>query len=389
MSTHRIRFGFPILLLYSLVQTAAGQSRPASADIPAASMSAQQMTAAATAFVASLRPEQRDAAVFAFTGENRTNWSNVPVYVHPRPGLRIRDLTLEQRRGVHALLRASLSSQGYEKLTGIMRLDSIHGARELAHLEQYGPAEDDRPFVQQEAESFGTGSYTVAVFGMPGRDSDWGWIIQGHHMAASFTVSGGKVATTPLFLGATPLVLEDGVLAGWSALSHEVTRGFELMAALDADQRAQAVEPGPLPGDVIYGVGEKGQLPEPSGLAAADMTARQRRLLRALVEEYVRNADFDVAEAQLDAIATAGWDGLRFAWRGPTDDPTAPLYYRVHGERVLIELLQRPNHIHTIVRDPGNDYGEAWLDTTLLEPRTAADRFEAATRAYQRTDNDR
>jgi hypothetical protein len=48
----------------------------------------------------------------------------------------------------------------------------------------------------------------------------------------------------------------------------------------------------------------------------------------------------------------------------------------------LIELLQRPNHIHTIVRDPQNDYGEAWLDTTLTEEHTANDRFEAATRAY-------
>jgi hypothetical protein len=35
------------------------------------------------------------------------------------------------------------------------------------------------------------------------------------------------------------------------------------------------------------------------------------------------------------------------------------------------------------VRDPGNDYGEAWLDTVLREPHTARDRFDAATRAYQ------
>jgi hypothetical protein len=154
------------------------------------------------------------------------------------------------------------------------------------------------------------------------------------------------------------------------------------MAALDATQGAKALERAALPGDVMYGVGEKGKLPAYSGLPAADMTPAQQRLLRALVEEYVRNADFDVADAQLAAIGAEGWDQLWFTWQGPTDDPVAPFYYRVHGPRILIELLQRPNHIHTIVRDPRNDYGEAWLDEALTEEYTANDRFEAAVRAY-------
>lgn len=358
------------------------------AGIPAASTSARQMTDAAVKFVDSLRPEQREVVVRALNDPERAGWSNVPVYVHPRPGLRIRDLTTEQRRGVHALLRASLSSQGYQKVAGVMRLDSIHGARELAHLEQYGPAADDRPFVQKEAESFGTGSYTVAIFGHPGRDADWGWIIQGHHVGASFTVSGERAGFTPLFLGATPLVLEDGVLAGWSALSHEVTRGFELIASLSPAQRRMAIEPGEVPGDALFSVGHKADLPQPSGVKASDLNAEQQRLLHALVEEYVRNADYDVAEAQLAAIGNAGWDNLRLAWRGATDDPDAPLYYRVQGERIFIELAQHPNHIHTLVRDPHNDYGEAWLDTSLTEAHSANDRFQAAVQAYRsRTEN--
>jgi hypothetical protein len=342
------------------------------------------MTEAAVAFVASLRPEQRAAVLYDFTGPNRTNWSNVPVYVHPRPGLRMRELTNGQRRAVHALLRASLSSQGYQKIAGVMRLDDIHRERELAVLEKSGPAPDDRPFAQLEAESFGAGNYAVAILGEPGRAPGWGWLIQGHHLGASFTVAGDRATFMPLFVGATPLVLEDGVHAGWSALSHEVARGFELMASLDAAQRERAIETGEVPGDVLYGVGRKADLPDPSGLRASDMTATQQRLLRALVEEYVRNADFDVAESQLDAIAETGWDTLRFAWRGATDDAGATLYFRVQGERVLIELSQRPNHIHTIVRDPANDYGEDWLDERVTEERTANDRFRAAEDAHRR-----
>ena len=357
--------------------------------VPLSSTSARQMTEAAVGFLASLTEAQRDAIMYAFTSENRTGWSNVPPYVHKRPGLRIAELTNAQRQAAHALLRASLSSQGYQKVTGVMRLDSIHGARSLAALDRDGPAEGARPFVRAEAESFGAGSYAIAIFGDPGTDADWGWLVQGHHMGASFTVSDGRTGFTPLFLGATPLVLEQGIYAGWSAMSHEVTRGFELLQALEPDQRTAAIVGDTPPNDVPGGVGRKHDLAQHQGLRSSEMSAQQQRLLRILVEEYVRNSDFDAAQAQLDAITEAGWDNLWFAWQGQTEDPAGPLFYRVHGERILIELTQRPNHIHTIVRDPANDYGERWLDQILTEAVTAGERFEAAVRAYEAGGGDR
>jgi len=385
-TTHLSNNRAPVLLaafaLAAVSLAALGQQRNA-APTPLESTSAQQMSAAATAFLASLSDAQREAIVYAFTADNRTNWSNVPIFVHHRPGLRFADLTNAQRQAAHELLRASTSSQGYQKITGIMRLDSIHGARSLAELDQEGPAEDDRPYVREEAESFGSGSYVVAIFGNPATGTDWGWVIQGHHMGASFTVTDGRAAFTPLFLGATPLVLEHGIHAGWSALSHEVTRGFELMQALKPEQRAMAIQGDTPPNDVPAGVGRKDSLAEHQGLRAAEMTPGQHRLLRVLVEEYVRNSDFDAAEAQLDAITAAGWDNLWFSWQGQTDDPGGPLFYRVQGERILIELTQRPNHIHTIVRDPANDYGEQWLDEVFTEEYSATDRFDAAVRVYE------
>src|SRR5262249_17901481 len=47
---------------------------------------------------------------------------------------------------------------------------------------------------------------------------------------------------------------------------------------------------------------------------------------------------------------------------GPTNDFRSPFYYRIHGPRLIIEFaVQEPNHIHTIMRDPQNDYGMDWL----------------------------
>jgi hypothetical protein len=103
-----------------------------------------------------------------------------------------------------------------------------------------------------------------------------------------------------MFIGATPLAVAENVETGWSALAQEVTRGVELVTALTESQRKIAVSPAEVPGDVLNGVGNKTRSRR-RGPARADMTAEQNGLLRALVEEYVRNADFDAADEQLAA----------------------------------------------------------------------------------------
>ncbi|HLF13104.1 MAG TPA: DUF3500 domain-containing protein [Gammaproteobacteria bacterium] len=345
------------------------------ADAMLPSTSARQMTDAAVALVALLSPEQQQAAMLPLAGESRTNWSNTPPYVHPRPGLRIGALSAEQRLAVHELLRASLSSQGYQKVAGVMRLDDIHRERTLAAQ----PA-DASEYTRAANESLGTANYSFALFGDPRAGTDWAWLIQGHHLGASFTVAGNDVGFTPLFLGAAPLATDRGPDIGWSALPNEVARGRELMAALSAAQQSAATVGDDVPSDVVNGVGRKRSLTKPEGLSVADMTAAQQQLLRRLVEEYVHNAGPDAAEAQLAVIAAADWNEVRFAWRGPADDPAQPFYYRVQGARILIECRYEPNHIHTIMRDPANDYGERWLGLQYIEEFTAADRFAAAQR---------
>src|SRR5262249_17901478 len=71
----------------------------------------------------------------------------------------------------------------------------------------------------------------------------------------------------------------------------------------------------PLFSDVLTGVGRRNSLSRFEGLPASELDAPQKRLLFALVEEYVRNADVDAAERHLDAIQRAGLDQLHFSWR--------------------------------------------------------------------------
>ena len=86
-----------------------------------AAASPERMAQAARLFMAALPPDQRGAAEFAFDADaERTRWSNLPASMVERSGVRVGDLTDLQRRRFHDLLRASTSSQGYQKIAGVI-----------------------------------------------------------------------------------------------------------------------------------------------------------------------------------------------------------------------------------------------------------------------------
>jgi hypothetical protein len=336
-------------------QTASAQTGPwAGGNIPPASRSSRQMAVAARAFLNSLDANQLGIAWSSDLGDPaRTKWSNFPAGASPRAGISIGDLREGQRVLMHDLLRASTSSQGYHKLAGAMRADDV-----LGELEGGNPL-------------FTAASYYVSVFGTP-EDTNWAWMLTGHHMAATFTVAGDRTALTPMFTGAQPLQIPSGLHAGWQVVPQDAARGIELLAALSAEQQSVAIVGTSVPGDVIAGPGRQASLTSYQGLPASQMDAGQQRLLWLLVQEFVGNADFDAAEAQL-ALVQQGWADTYFSWQGPPPDPTTTYYFRVHGPRILIEydvqapLTEQGGHVHAITRDPVNDYGMDWLGLHYLE----------------------
>jgi len=66
-------------------------------------------------------------------------------------------------------------------------------------------------------------------------------MLTGHHYAANFTVADGRIAFTPLFLGASPQIVPEGRYTGWRILQHEADRALTLMAALKPDQVKQTL----------------------------------------------------------------------------------------------------------------------------------------------------
>ena len=248
-------------------------------------------------------------------------------------------------------MQAILSSQGYYKAETIMGVDDFLGS-----------APDARP------NQYGSENYFLDVFGKPGGEDPWGVKLDGHHLAVDVSVIDHNVTMTPAHFGADPSLIPSGRHAGWQVLGGETAKGFALRNALTPEQAKRAVLNDAVPPDIFTLPSRDKELTTPAGVAS--LQGRQRDLLEALVDEYVGNLRPEVARAYRASIQSAGFDKLHFAWMGPAEVGKA-VYYRIHGPTLLIEydnvvppnskLPNDPHHIHTVMRVPGNDFGNDWL----------------------------
>ena len=302
-----------------------------------------EMAQAATTYLASLGPTELDRGTWPMDALERHDWHFVP---RERYGVRLKDMTADQRVAAHGLLQSVLSAQGYLKASGVMQLEGILGAIE-GRPERRDPED-----------------YYVNVFGTPSSGAPWAWRFEGHHISLNFTASGdGEPSVTPRFMGSNPHVVREGPAAGWSLLGAEENLARALMATLTAPQRTRAVIQAEAPRDIVTGNARRVELDRFEGLPASEMTSDQRQLLMRLIEEYLNNTKADVSNREMDRIHDAGMETLHFAWAGSLARGEGH-YYRIHGPTVLIEydnVQGGANHVHSVVRDPENDFGDDLL----------------------------
>jgi hypothetical protein len=145
-------------------------------------------------------------------------------------------------------------------------------------------------------------------------------------------------------------------------LGQENDKGFALLNALDDAQRKQAILNYRV-ADLVLGPGHDGQTIQPEGLKASAMNEKQRAMLLDLISEWSGIVNDSFAAARMQEIK-AGLDDTWFAWSGPTTvEPgkNGTSYYRIQGPKLVIEYAPQrgEDHVHTIYRDPTNDYGRA------------------------------
>jgi hypothetical protein len=349
MRISRLAFAIAAVIASVAATSFQGQRAAPSSD------SSTSIVAAATAFLATLNPAERTTGSFGFRDPQRTGWSNLPSGIFQRKGLRLGDLTMAQRAAALAVVRAALSRDGYRKVTEIMNGDEVlknrgggaTGGRQGAGGRQGGGG-----------VRFGADEYYIALLGTPSSTAPWLVQFGGHHLAINVTVVGSQSVLTPSLPAAQPARY---VLNGQTIrpLGRENDKGFSLINALSADLRRQAILDYRV-ADLVLGPGEDGKTIMPEGVRASALTGQQQDMLLDLAHEWVGILNEPAAAAKM-AELRKNLGQTWFAWSGPTTSG-AVAYYRIQGPTVVIEYAPQQgdvDHIHTIYRDPTNDYGAA------------------------------
>ena len=271
-------------------------------------------------------------------------WSNYPVSDVLRPGLRLGSLTAAQRAAAMHLLRTLLSPMGYQKVLDIMGSDQA---------------------LTNAGTNFasGEGVYTIAIFGKPSANSPWMLEFGGHHLGLNIVIAGANGVMTPTLTGAQPSVYNRGEKTV-RVLAEENDKAFALLDALSAEQRQKTILAYEVR-DLVLGPGNAAVQLQPEGIKASELNDTQRALLVDLIAQWAGIVNDAYSKPRINEIKTDIKDTY-FAWSGPTNHvpgKNGSSYYRIQGPRVVIEFSPQgvggdpTMHVHTIYRDPTNDYG--------------------------------
>jgi hypothetical protein len=326
----------------------------------------EAMVAAAEELLAVLDDDGREQISFDVDAVEWQTWAN-PEFLQFDTGLRLDGQPEVVREKTLALMRASLSPEGYQMAHAMMLVNGFLG--EVVDLETV----------------LGEWSYNIALYGTPDLRAPWGWQLYGHHCAVNCLVVEGRMSVSPVFLGAEPDEIDAGPHAGLSGpFADRIDLGLRLMAALSDEQRqaatiyAQMVDPAMPPGRVhpgderhLAGAFQDNRVIPVEGVRVADLPAEAQQAALAIAEAFVRLLPEGPRTARMREVR-AHLDETWFSWIGG-HEPGDVFYYRLQSPVLIAELdhhcgvfldydTPKTFHIHTVLRTPhGNDYGRAWV----------------------------
>lgn len=327
---------------WTLASEVFATEKPAQSD-----RSPKAQVAAAEAFLATLSPEEKKQALLPLNDPERQKWTNVPT----KPtdgGIRLGDLTKPQLQKAVAFLSTVLSEKGYLKARNIMMADDLL-------IKNEGRA--------KRRGGFGSANFWIAIFGTPSETKPWGVQWDGHHVAVNLAIVGEKMTLSPAFIGTQPhkFMLGDQEII---PMENEIAWAIKFMESLDKEQRAKAIITNKR-GRMQAGAGKDGVIPKAKGLPCSELTPAQHAQLLKFIGLWVDDLPAKPAKARM-AELDAQLKKAHFAWHGPFTAGSDASYHLI-GPEIIVEyngqdLGGNPlDHIHSIYRNPANEYGARWI----------------------------
>ncbi len=333
--------------------TTNGMLTPGLFPITKTGVSTHPIKAAAEAFLSSLTADQRSKILFPVETTEWRKWSNI----HPtlmRHGLPFFEMNVGQAERAFALLRESLSAEGFQTAQDVMRLNETV-------MEMTG-----------KLDEYGEDLYWLSIMGQPSATEPWGWQIDGHHLIINYFVLGDQVVMTPTFMGSEPVYARSGKYAGTRVFKADEEYGLAVMRALSTSQRNKAIISADLPREIFTSAFRDNIELQYQGIGYGELSNSQHDGLLRLIDLHVGRMRTDHAHIKMEEVKRHLRDTY-FCWMGGIEEDGV-FYYRVHSPVIIIEFdhqrgiafrqYEKPykDHIHVMVRTPnGNDYGKDLL----------------------------
>jgi hypothetical protein len=278
-------------------------------------------------FFTSLSPEQRKEICFGFDHPLRSKVGNNWAIVKPTIG----DLKPEQQELCKGIYKNLTSEEGYERLTKHM---------------------DD--------DAGGFENYHVAVFGEPGTEKPFEWVITGRHetMRADGNSVEGVAFGGPIFYGhdVTGTGNDDARHSGnvWWYQGEQANKIFQ---TFDDKQKARALVQEVL-ADEPKSVKLRGPASE-IGMPISELDGQQKAMVRKLVEYLLSPyRKFDVDEVQACLTDGGGLDALRLTFYKEGDIGNDGVWdnWKLEGPSFAWFFRSSPHsHVWLNVARPGKD----------------------------------
>lgn len=231
-----------------------------------------------------LTPEQRKLICFPFDHPKRkqvnNNWAIVDT--------EISDLTTEQQAVCKEIFKGLCSEEGFDRFER-----------------------------QMKGDAGGFENYHVAVFGEPGTDQPFEWVLTGRHntLRADGNSVEGAAFGGPIFYGhdATGKGNDDAKHSG-NVWGFQWEQANKIFATLDDKEKARALADKSV-GDNVRSIRLKGDKFDKAGLPVADLDPQQKKMVQDLLKMLTSPfRAFDAEEVQECLREAGGADKLRLTY---------------------------------------------------------------------------
>jgi len=265
-----------------------------------------------------LTKEQRELISFPFDhplrSEVRNNWAIVDPTID--------DMTPEQQELCREIMKGITSEDGYERF--MYQMD-----------EDYG----------------GFGAYHVALFGEPGTDKPFEWVLSGRHdtLRADGNSVEGAAFGGPIFYGhASKSFNEDANHTG-NVWWYQGEQANAIFKTFDDKQKAVALVNGRREPDAFRTVRLKGDDAPEKGILVADLDSQQKEMVRKLLKDMLMPFRIsDAQEVKACVEKAGGIDELRLTYYTDGDIGKDGVWdvWKVEGPAFAWYFHGEP-HVHT------------------------------------------